>query len=100
MPEPPKGYEWDPKVNEWCWETYGFSLADVTHIFNDEEYDYLRIELSHPEEKRLLAIGRMDGGQIVAVVYTMREGRRRIITVHPAPHKQRAAFWAHNGREG
>jgi hypothetical protein len=34
---------------------------------------------------------------IVAVVYTIREGRRRIITAHPAPEKQRAAFNAHNG---
>lgn len=104
MESPPPGFEWDPRMNERCDEQWFFTFFDAARIFSDEEFDFLNIgpkEFRYPDgrvEERHVAIGMLERSSlIIAVVYTMREGRRRIITAHPAPEKQRAAFRAHNG---
>ena len=91
-------------MNERCDQQWFFTFFDVARIFSDDEYDFLNLgpkEFRYPDgrsEERYVAIGMLERSSlIVAVVYTMREGRRRIITAHPAPEKQRAAFRAHNG---
>ena len=104
MPEPPKGYEWDPAMDRRCFAEYAFTFHDVVEVFNDPVADYLRFgPYTHPgdgtAEARFIAIGRLSWGMVIAVVYTMREGRRRIIWVRPARRNERAAFYAHNGIE-
>jgi uncharacterized DUF497 family protein len=97
MTLPPRGFDWDPAMNEKCEATYGFSFSDLVHVFEDWESDYLRLgPFDLHGEKRFLAVGRMEWGTIVAVVYTMRDGLRRLIWVRPARRSERAAFLAHN----
>lgn len=97
MTLPPPGFDWDPAMNEKCQAEYGFSFCDLAHVFDDWEYEYLRLgPFDFQGEKRYLAIGRMEWGTVVAVVYTMRHGLRRIIWVRPARRNERAEFLAHN----
>ncbi|HEX8694759.1 MAG TPA: BrnT family toxin [Longimicrobium sp.] len=96
--QPAPGFAWDAAMNERCESTYGFSFHDVANVFQDEEFDYLRLgPFNHEGETRYVAIGRMQWGLVVAVVYTMRDGVRRLIWVRPARRSERAEFNAHNG---
>ena len=101
---PPKGFEWDPVKNQSCDERYFFTFHDATQIFNDDDYDFLVVadrEVVSEDgrsEMRHMAIGMLRRSRLhIAVVYTMREDRIRIITAHPAPEKLRKAFDLHNG---
>lgn len=96
--EPLRGFDWDPAMNDRCRREYGFTFADVAQVFLDEAFDYLRLgPFDDHGEPRYVAIGRMEWGLVVAVVYTMRDGLRRLIWVRPARRSGRAAFHAHHG---
>ncbi|MDB4951646.1 MAG: Ribonuclease toxin, BrnT, of type toxin-antitoxin system [Gemmatimonadetes bacterium] len=94
---PPTGFQWDPAQCDRCSETFGFTFAEVADVFEDEEFDYLRIgPMDHDGEMRYRAIGRMSWGLIVVVAYTMRGTDRRIIWARPARKDERRAFEDHN----
>ncbi|HEX8361463.1 MAG TPA: BrnT family toxin [Longimicrobium sp.] len=98
MTDPPAGFDWDPAASERCEDEHGFSFFDLVHVFSDERYDYLDLgEHERGGEARRVLIGRMPWGLIVAVVYTAREGVRRLIWVRPARRGERKAFNEHNG---
>lgn len=87
-------------MSDRCQAEYGFSFSDLVNVFEDEEFDYLRLgPFDRAGEARFVAIGRMRWGTVVAVVYTMRGGVRRLIWVRPARRNERAQFYAHNGME-
>lgn len=101
MKLPPRGYQWDPAMDARCHETYAFGFEDVVLIFHDPEADYLVYgPVLRDGEERFVAIGRLLWGTIVAVVYTIRDGEKRLIWVRPARVNERAAFNRHNGLEG
>ncbi|HEX5725616.1 MAG TPA: BrnT family toxin [Longimicrobiaceae bacterium] len=94
---PPPGFDWDPSMSARCEAEYGFSFSDLVNVFEDAEIDYLRLgPFDLHGEQRYLAIGRMEWGTIVAVVYTMRAGVRRLIWVRPARRSERAELLAYN----
>jgi uncharacterized DUF497 family protein len=96
--DPPAGFSWGPAANERCVREYGFSFFELVHVFEDERYDYLDLgEHLRDGEARRVIIGRMPWGLIVAVVYTVRDGRKRLIWVRPARRGERKAFNEHNG---
>ncbi|HEX8244741.1 MAG TPA: BrnT family toxin [Longimicrobium sp.] len=98
MKPPPKGYQWDPAMDARCHEQYAFGFHDVVQVFNDPETDYLVYgPVVRDEEERFVAIGRMEWGTVVAVVYTIRDGEKRLIWVRPARANERAEFYEHNG---
>jgi uncharacterized DUF497 family protein len=97
---PPAGYQWDPEMDAKCLDTYAFDFLDVVRVFDDPGADYLVYgPYDHAGEERYVAIGRMEWGTIVAVVYTMRGDDKRLIWVRPARKKESAAFCLHNGIE-
>lgn len=98
MTTPPPGFDWDPFTNGRCEREYGFSFQDLVQLFDDEHYDFLELrERQHKGEIRRVIIGRLPWGLIVAVVFTMREGVRRLIWVRPARRSERRAFNEYNG---
>jgi uncharacterized protein len=90
-------FEWDDDKARENEEKHFISFEEAILIFQDEEFDYLRLDGREDGsgEVRSLAVGRMPRGQIVAVVYTMREGRRRIISARCARRTERAAYAEH-----
>jgi uncharacterized DUF497 family protein len=102
MQTPPAGYQWDDSQNARCQFEWGFSFHDVVEVFRDPGADHLVVGpvLHGPEglqEERFLAVGRMEWGSVVTVVYTMRGTDRRLIWVRPARREEREAFYQHNG---
>lgn len=94
----PDGFEWDDAQSLRCEDTYGFSFHELVAVFEDEEFDYLRVgPYDFEGEKQFRAVGRTDWGLIVTVVYTIRENRRRIVWARPASRAERRAFHAQNG---
>jgi len=95
---PPPGFDRDPFTNGRCELEYGFSFLELTQLFEDERYAYLDLgEREHKGEMRRVIIGRLPWGLIVAVVFTVSEGVRRLIWVRPARRGERRAFNEYNG---
>ena len=78
------GFEWDPAKADSNLEKHNIAFEDAATIF-DDPYHFL-VDVTKPEygENRYRAIGRIYGGRLVAVVYTNREERRRIISARKA----------------
>lgn len=98
----PTGYQWDPAQDARCHEKYGFGFEQVIKVFSDPDADYLvhgpRIyDTDEGPEERFWAIGRMEGGAVVAVVYTMRGSDKRLIWVRFTTREERTEFNRHNG---
>jgi uncharacterized DUF497 family protein len=83
-------FEWDAAKNEANLRSRGFDFAHAARIFDgptlemdDERADY--------GERRIWAIGRADD-EILFVVYTWRNGVRRIISARKADRRERDVY--------
>ena len=70
---------------------HGIDFEDAVQIFDGPLWETLSPRMN---EERWLAIGVVDGIEI-AVVYTIRNGCRRIITVRRARTNERRDYHAH-----
>jgi hypothetical protein len=80
--------DYDPAKSREVYRRHGFTLAYASRIFNG---DVLEWSSPRETEHRVLAIGYVDD-KAIAVIYTWRYGRRRLITARPARRKERDAF--------
>jgi uncharacterized DUF497 family protein len=85
-------FEWDEAKRLANIEKHGIDFADITEMFNghvieneDRRRDY--------GEQRIRAFGEVDG-RVVQVVYTLRNGRRRVISARRARRNERRAYYA------
>jgi len=85
------GFDWDPVKNEINEEKHGIRLDAVTRVFKDPK----RIDMDNtrPEfdEERRKTIGRV-GTSLVAVIYTVRGDRIRIISAWKAGANERREY--------
>lgn len=84
-------FEWDPDKEAINRQKHGFSFLDAIRVFNDP---FQRIEEStRPEfgEERLKVIGRVDTA-VLAVIFTDRADKRRIISARRARRNERRAY--------
>ena len=89
--ESPLGFEWDESKRQAVLEERRIDFRDAIRIFDGP----VLVTLSrHPAETRWVAIGIVDGKEIV-VVYTVRDGRRRIITARRARTDERGEYHAY-----
>ena len=83
-------YTWDPQKNAANIAKHGFDFRDAAAMFE-------RAVLVHADrrrdygEERHVAIGTFEG-LVLTVVYTDREGERRIISVRQSNRKERRAY--------
>lgn len=83
-------FEWDSDKNATNIAKHGVDFEDAIRIFEgpilestDERHEY--------GEARIIAFGVVDDREL-AVVYTMRGGRRRIISARRAHRRERKAY--------
>ena len=81
-------FEWDESKRRIVIERRGIDFRDAVRIFGGPFWETLS---PGAEEKRWLAVGLVDGIEI-AVVYTIRNGRRRIITARRARTNERRDY--------
>ena len=73
-------FDWDLTKAASNVAKHAISFEDAITVFKDA--DYFTINVTKPEygEIRYMAVGRMHDGGMVAVVYTIRESKWRIIS--------------------
>ena len=89
--ESPLGFEWDEDKQRKALEERRIDFRDVIRIFDGPVLETLS---RHQVETRWVAAGIVDGKEI-AVMYTVRDGRRRIITARRARTHERREYHAH-----
>ena len=89
--ERPVLFEWDENKRRSVVERHGIDFEDAVQIFDGPVRETLSPRMN---EERWLAIGVVDGIE-VAVVYTIRNGRRRIITARRARTNERRDYHTH-----
>lgn len=81
------GFEWDDDKNTLNVEKHGIEFEDVTEAFNDPSSFEYRSAGQHPEQRCVL-IG-MVRARLIAVIYTIRGSRIRIISARAARREER-----------
>lgn len=83
--------EWDPTKNQGNILTHRIDVADAITMFEDPYR--LELDTTRPEhgEERTKAIGRMDH-LLIVVIFTVRRGRRRIISARRASQDERRTY--------
>ena len=84
-----KNFEWDVNKKRFNLEKHGIDFIDAIEIFNDPR----RIEAVsyRQKEERYQTIGLVNG-VIILVVYTYRNGKKRIISARSASKNERRAY--------
>ena len=84
-------FEWDENKRRSVLERHGIDFEDAVQIFDGPVWETVSPRTG---EQRWLAIGVVNGIEI-AVVYTIRNSRRRIITARRAGKDERRDYHAH-----
>ena len=91
----PLQYEWDESKSERNREQRGFDFEDAIRVFDGHLVEWCDIRQAWGEV-RTVAVGAI-GSLILAVVYTERDQKRRIISARVA-RKKEADLWRWSAR--
>jgi len=85
-------FEWDAVKAAANIEKHGVSFAEAMTVFGDP----LEVTIPDPdhslEEFRFVSMGRSAAGRLLAVAYTEREGRIRVISARPVTPAERRGY--------
>ena len=88
----PLQFEWDEEKNRVNRTKHGIHFEEAREIFAgpvltapDDRQDY--------REERFISYGQLSEMVVIALVYTMRRGRIRLISARKANRKERQAFY-------
>jgi hypothetical protein len=81
-------FEWDPRKREANLSKHGLDFLDAEAMFSGP---VLEAASDYPHERRWVAIGRLNGVKI-AIVFSWRQHRRRLISMHRAKRHEREAY--------
>ncbi|MDE0263047.1 MAG: BrnT family toxin [Bryobacterales bacterium] len=88
MPNPESEFEWDEEKHLANLSKHGIRFEDAARIFDS---DPLVLRARAGSEDRWMALGLTEGG-VIAVVFTERNGRRRLISARPAARRERRDY--------
>ncbi|MBI1320953.1 MAG: BrnT family toxin [Candidatus Hydrogenedens sp.] len=83
-------FEWDPIKDKANLEKHGIDFDTAIRIWNDLTVENV-VELVSYDEVRIIAFGMIEG-TVLAVVYTWRQTRRRIISARKAHKDERRTY--------
>lgn len=88
-----EGFEWDDEKSTRCYEERGFDFDDAAQLFDGDfiEWEDRRRDWGEP---RVVSVGEV-AGRILAVVWTLRQNLRRIISARPASKSERERLYGH-----
>jgi uncharacterized protein len=84
-----RNFQWNPAKDLANLTNHGIAFEDAVRIFASP---ILEVESDRHDEKRMLAVGEIDG-VAVSVAYTERENVTRIISARRASRKERKAYY-------
>ena len=88
-------FEWDERKRESTLSKHGIDFRTAIGIFDGP----VLTAPSHRDERRWVAVGTA-AGVAIAVIYTTRNGRTRIITARRADRNEQRKYHAHVTRGG
>lgn len=91
-------FEWDENKNQWNIQERGFGFDRAKVVFSRTLL--VRRELRRDYgEPRYMGIGEMKDGVVIAVVYTIRDLKTRIISARVASKKEREAYYEYTRKD-
>ncbi|HTR15059.1 MAG TPA: BrnT family toxin [Roseiarcus sp.] len=83
------GFEWDDNKRQANAAKHGLDFADAVRVFEDpKQFSY---RSPHRSERRFVSIGKVKG-QLIAVVFTRRADKLRIISARAARKIERMQY--------
>jgi uncharacterized DUF497 family protein len=87
-----EGFEWDAGNSDKNWLQHGVRQADAEQAFLNRPLT-LAADVKHSkQEPRLLAFGRTDAGKQLALVFTVRHRRIRVISARSMSRAERKVY--------
>ena len=86
------GFEWDPAKDRLNLQKHGIGFDYAIRIFEGPLVEYLDDRRDYGEV-RIVALGGVDN-RILTVIYTLRQGERRIISARVAKKHERKKYSA------
>ncbi|HPA45841.1 MAG TPA: BrnT family toxin [bacterium] len=83
-------YEWNEDKNRFNLAKHGIDFADAIRVFDGPTVEYMDDRTDYGEP-RFIALGSVHSAEIV-VVYTLRQGRIRIISARKATRNERQKY--------
>lgn len=83
-------YEWDEAKRATNLEKHGYDLAEAKHIY--EHPNVMTLQSKYLGETRYVDLAEW-GGRLLALVYTMRAGTVRAISLRPAKRRERRLYY-------
>ena len=89
-----EGFDWDEGNKEKNWIKHGVHWKESEEIFNDEPVYFLDQKHS-VDEKRIRVHGTTSKGRLLAMIFTLRQQRVRVISVRDQNKKERVRYKAY-----
>ncbi|MEK9200467.1 MAG: BrnT family toxin [Patescibacteria group bacterium] len=87
-----QGFEWDQGNSVKNLKKHGISTIETEEIFLDEHLK-VEIDIKHSEsEQRYIAFGKTQKERVLFVVFTMRQGKIRIVSSRIANQKEKLKY--------
>jgi uncharacterized DUF497 family protein len=87
-----EGFEWDGGNSEKNWKRHRVTQAECEHIFANLPLLLSVASEAASSEPRHFALGRTDGLRELAVVFTVRGKRVRVISARPMSRRERKEY--------
>ena len=89
-------FEWDRGNIEENWKRHQVTVFECEQVFFNKPLAVSRDPGHSSEEVRFFAFGRADAGRALAVVFTIRRGRIRVITARDMSQRERRTYESHD----
>ena len=87
-----EGFEWDAGNSDKNWHNHEVRQAEAEQVLLNRPVMFAP-DLKHSQtEPRLFTLGRTDSGRYLAVVFTARHNRVRVISARPMSRAERRAY--------
>ena len=86
------GFEWDFGNREKNWERHQVSAAECEQVFFQRPLLIARDSSHSRTEKRYAALGQTAGGRRLTIVFTIRDGRVRVISARAMSCRERRMY--------
>jgi uncharacterized DUF497 family protein len=91
-------FEWDENKNRWNIQERGFGFDRANVVFSRTLLVKRELRMDYGEP-RYMGIGEMEDGVVIAVVYTIRGLKTRIISARVASKKERGAYYEYTRKD-
>jgi len=91
-------YEWDERKRAANLEKHGLDLVDANLVFEARFKATVEVARAEDDERRFVDFAEV-GGAVLMLVYTMRGGAVRCISLRPASKSERKVFREISDRE-